>query len=85
MRACYSKRRRDDRQPINADLATVLVPWLEGKAKGKPVFTMPPMNHLAAIVLADFCAPPALRIALAHRIKETRITPKNGANSWRMD
>jgi len=39
--AAYSKRRRDDVQPIRRDLAAILRPWLAGKAAGKPVFRMP--------------------------------------------
>ncbi len=36
--AAYSKRRRDDRQPIRPELAAVLRPWLASKAPGEPVF-----------------------------------------------
>lgn len=36
--AGYSKHRREDRQPIRADLAAALNPWLETKAVGEPVF-----------------------------------------------
>ncbi len=36
--AAYSKRRRDDRQPIRPDLAALLRPWLCGKRKGALVF-----------------------------------------------
>ncbi len=66
VRAACSKRRRDDRQPIGADLATALVPWLKGKADSTPVFRLPRLNKLAAVVRAD------LRTAKARWIKETR-------------
>ena len=36
--AAYSKRRRDDVQPIRPDLADALRPWLASKAPGEPVF-----------------------------------------------
>jgi integrase len=36
--AAYSKRRRDDMQPIRPDLADALRPWLASKAPGQPVF-----------------------------------------------
>ena len=39
--AGYSKHRRKDVQPIRGDLAALLAPWLEGKATGKAVFSMP--------------------------------------------
>lgn len=36
--AAYSKRRRDDVQPIRPDLAEALRPWLAAKAPGRPIF-----------------------------------------------
>jgi len=36
--AAYSKRRREDVQPIRPDLADTLRPWLASKAPGGPVF-----------------------------------------------
>jgi integrase len=36
--AAYSKRRRDDVQPIRPELADALRPWLASKAPGRPVF-----------------------------------------------
>ncbi len=36
--AGHSKRRREDRQPIRADLADALAQWLTGKPKGERVF-----------------------------------------------
>jgi integrase len=38
VKAAYSKRRRDDVQPIRPDLAEFLVTWLAAKPAGKPVF-----------------------------------------------
>ena len=39
--AAYSKRRRQDVQPIRQDLADVLRPWLSGRTAGEAVFTLP--------------------------------------------
>jgi integrase len=39
--AAYSKRRRDDVQPIRRDLAAALRPWLEGRPPGVPVLPVP--------------------------------------------
>jgi integrase len=36
--AAYSKRRRDDVQPIRPDLAEIIHPWLGSKAPGQPIF-----------------------------------------------
>ncbi len=36
--AAYSKRRRDDVQPIRPDLAEALRPWLATKPPGRPIF-----------------------------------------------
>lgn len=36
--AAYSKRRRQDLQPIRADLVEMLRPWLAGRMEGGPVF-----------------------------------------------
>ncbi len=38
VKAGYSKRRRDDVQPIRSDLANALRPWLASKPAGQPVF-----------------------------------------------
>jgi integrase len=38
VKAAYSKRRRDDVQPIRPDLALALRPWLAQKAPGSPVW-----------------------------------------------
>ena len=39
--AAYSKRRRDDDQPIRPDLAELIRSWLEAKAEHGPVFKVP--------------------------------------------
>jgi integrase len=39
--AAYSKRRRDDAQPIRPELADILRSWLRGKAPCRPVFGLP--------------------------------------------
>jgi integrase len=56
VRAAYSKRRRDDRQPIAADLAAVVKPWLDGKVKSRPVFNLPEGWKIAAMIRADAAA-----------------------------
>jgi site-specific recombinase XerD len=38
VKAAYSKRRREDRQPIRPELADALRPWVASKARGRPVF-----------------------------------------------
>ncbi len=38
VKAAYSKRRRDDVQPIQPELADALRPWLAARAPGKPLF-----------------------------------------------
>lgn len=59
----YSKRRRDDVQPICPDLADVLRPWLESKPAEVPVFVLP--GKLPPMLRAD------LRRARAWWIKAT--------------
>jgi len=51
--AAYSKRKRDDHQPITAELAAVLTPWLASKAKGQAVFRLPRLNKLAGMLRTD--------------------------------
>jgi len=67
--AGYSKRGkrsgRDDVQPLPMDLADALAAWLAGRAKGKPVFTLPKIQHVAEMFRAD------LRSARAGWIRET--------------
>ncbi len=51
VQAAYSKRRRDDVQPIRQDLADALEPWLKGKSPEDPVFSMP--SKLPPMLRAD--------------------------------
>ncbi len=51
VRAAYSKRRRDDVQPIRSDLAELLRSWLDGKKAGQPVFALP--EKCAAMLRLD--------------------------------
>ncbi len=53
VRAAYSKRRRDDRQPIRSDLAETLRGWLDDKRPGDPVFRVGDLSRLAATLRAD--------------------------------
>ena len=41
VKAAYSKRRRDDRQPIRPDLADALESWFSAKSKDGPLFNLP--------------------------------------------
>jgi integrase len=50
--AAYSKRRRDDVQPIRPDLADALRPWLATRTPGQPVFGKL-TKHTAAMIRAD--------------------------------
>jgi len=52
--AAYSKRRRQDVQPVAGELADLLGPWLEGRPDGAPVFAMP--GKPAAMMQADLQA-----------------------------
>ncbi len=52
--ASYSKRRRDDTQPIRNDLAKTLQPWLSGKPSGEPVLPLP--EKAAKMMRVDLCA-----------------------------
>ena len=42
--AGYSKRRREDSQPLRADLAGLLCDWLADKPRGQRVFATMPGN-----------------------------------------
>ncbi len=67
--AAYSKRRREDRQPLRADLAELLEPWLADRPRGCRVFRGP-MDRLARMLRAD------LRRAKAHWIREAEDGPE---------
>ena len=45
VKAAYSKRRRDDVQPIRPDLAEALRPWLASKAPGRARVRQPDQTH----------------------------------------
>ena len=51
VKAAYSKRRRDDVQPIRPDLADVLRPWVADKPVDAPAFDLP--DKLPPMVRAD--------------------------------
>ncbi|HMD53971.1 MAG TPA: site-specific integrase [Phycisphaerae bacterium] len=53
VKAAYSKRRRDDRQPIPFAMSTYIKPWLSTKVAGKTVFKMPPRFDVADMIRAD--------------------------------
>lgn len=56
VRAAYSERRRDDRQPIRPDLAEALRGWLAGKPAGEPVFRVGDHSRLAGVLRTDLRA-----------------------------
>ena len=53
LKAAYSKRRRDDRQPFPSILAGPLAAWIKGKRKGERVFTMPPIYDVSDMFKRD--------------------------------
>src|SRR5262249_24512709 len=55
VKAAYSKRRRDDAQPIRPDLAEALRPWVASKAPGRPVFGAL-TKHTAEMLRSDLQA-----------------------------
>jgi len=62
--AAYSKRRRQDVQPIRRDLAELLRGWLQGRPSGKRLFNALP-DHTARMLRADLKAARAAWIAEA--------------------
>lgn len=76
--AAYSKRRREDRQPIRPDLAADLRPWLAGKASREPVFALP--GKPARMLRVDLAAAgipyrdTAGRVADFHALRHTFIS-----------
>ena len=77
--AAYSKRRRDDVQPIRPDLAEALRPWVASKALGKPVFGNL-TKHTNLIIQADLKAAGIAyrdasdRVADFHALRHSFIT-----------
>jgi integrase len=77
--AAYSKRRRDDVQPIRRDLADALRQWLASKAPGVPVFRID-SHHTAHLIRADLKAAgiPYMdasgRVADFHALRHSYIT-----------
>ena len=76
--AAYSKRRRQDVQPIPEHLAEILRPWLDEKPTGVRMFgTLP--GHTARMLRAD------LKLARAAWIKAAKDTPEEQARRKRSD
>jgi len=77
--AAYSKRRRDDAQPIRPDLAKLLIPWLEGKPPGSPIFG-DLTKHTNLMIQADLEAAgiayqdPEGRFADFHALRHSFVT-----------
>ena len=79
VKAAYSKRRRDDAQPIRPDLAEAIGPWLASKAPGRPVFgTL--TKHTAVLIRRDLEAAgipyvdASGRVADFHALRHSYIT-----------
>jgi len=53
VRACYSKRRREDVQPIAPGLAAMLRDYLADKDPDEPVFVMPDRTNVARMLRGD--------------------------------
>ena len=76
--AAYSKRRKDDVQPIRNDLAKRVQPWLKGKPTDTPVFDLP--HATAKMLRFDLKAAnipyrdEAGRVADFHSLRHTYIT-----------
>ncbi len=51
--AAYSKRRREDVQPIRREFAAALMKFLKGKDSSAPVFGLPKGYHLSKIIRRD--------------------------------
>jgi integrase len=83
VKAAYSKRKRDDRQPVPADLAEMLKTWLEGKARLKPVFAMPQITHLAEMMRKDLRFARARWLRQALSFKERRERRKSAFLCYR--
>ena len=79
VKAAYSKRRRDDAQPIRPDLAEAIAPWLASKAPGRPVFG-DLTKHTAVLIRADLDAAglpyrdASDRVADFHALRHSYIT-----------
>jgi integrase len=77
--AAYSKRRRDDVQPIRLDLAEALRHWLASKAPGRPVFGRL-TTHTSLMIQADLEAAGIAyrdgsdRVADFHALRHSFIT-----------
>ena len=79
VKAGYSKRRRDDVQPIRPDLAEALRPWLTAKPSGRRVFG-DPTKHTADMIRHDLEAAglpyrdASDRVADFHALRHSYIT-----------
>ena len=64
--AAYSKRRRDDQQPMSEELAALYAIWLKDKPRGTRVFNMPPVYEVAEMLRKDLTAARAAWLARDH-------------------
>src|SRR5262245_3658144 len=65
VKAAYSKRRREDTQPLPRDVATVVTEWLRGNPANQRLWPGGWGNHAAKMVKADLAAARAAWIAEA--------------------
>jgi len=66
--AAYSKRRREDRQPMRAELAEASRCYLATKAPAAPAFSMPRKENVSKMIRADFAAARITRLDEAGRV-----------------
>jgi len=85
--AAYSKRKRDDRQPIAPELAVVVGPWLATKAAGRAVFSLPERTKIAEMLRTDAAAARAVWLgevegkAQAERAKTTFLASEDASGA----
>ncbi len=66
--AAYSKRGRDDRQPLRAEMVEAIRPYLATKAPAAPAFLMPRKENVSKMIRADFEAVGIARLDEAGRV-----------------
>ncbi len=84
VKAAYSKRRREDRQPIRQDVAAALRPFLVNLEPGKPVCPLPD-GKAGLMVRADLEAARAAWIESARSVAEREARERSGYLRWRDD
>ncbi len=81
--AAYSKRRRQDIQPLPRDVATVLAAWLRGKPAQQYLWPGGWVNHAAKMVKADLAAARDAWIGKATTPEQTKEREKSAVLVFR--